>query len=315
MSAKSLGSIFCLSLDFELLIGYHDLSNSPYLAKKKEMEDVRDRIHELINVLEKKRIRCTWGVASHLFLESCDGHDDYPDREWLLRDPETGVDKDPLWYAPDLINRLLRSDVDFEIGCHSFSHPVFSKIGEHQARYELKKSEELAEAWGIKLESFIFPRNEEGYKNMLSEFGYKAYRSQGRISPKSKISRALDLLLARADPEPMAPMIDEYGMVEIPPSIYLGFGGNSTGIAAFLCKSPPRNTLRWYLQSGLEKTLDEGGVFHVWMHPHEYGKRISRKDFEYMVDLVSKYETKGELSVATMSQVAEKVHKTEKAKL
>lgn len=313
--SKNKGSIFCLSLDLELLIGRHDLSNSIYERKKKEMEDVRSRISELISVLEKNGIKCTWGVVSHLFLESCDGHDDYPGREWLIRDPRTGMDKDLLWYAPDLINRLLRSDVDFEIGCHSFSHPNFSKIGENQARYELKKSEELAKEWGIKLSSFIFPRNAEGHKRVLSEFGYKAYRSQGRISSKSKIGRALNLLLATAGPEPVVPMIDEYGMVEIPTSIYLSLDGNTTGIGGILCKSPPRNTLRWYLQSGLEKTVNEGGVFHAWMHPHEYGKTVSRKDFEYMIDLVKKYKVKGELRVATMSQVAEKVHETEKAKI
>ena len=300
--SKNVGSTFCLSLDLELLIGWHDLSNSIYERKKKEMEDVRDRIHELISVLEKNEMKCTWSVASHLFLESCDGHDDYPNGNWLLRDPRTSLDKDPLWYATDLINRLLRSNVNFEIGCHSFSHPPFNKIGENQAQYELKKSEKLARNWGIKLESFTFPRNEEGHKKMLSEFGYKAYR-KGRT--KSKISMASELLLGTNVPEPVVPLVDEYGMVVISPSVYLGRYG--AGIARFLCKSPLRNTLSWYLQSGLEKVVDEGGVFHAWMHPHEYGKEILRKDFDYMMNLVKKYEGKDELRVLTMSEVAERV--------
>lgn len=303
--SKNMGSIFCLSLDLELIIGWHDLSNSIYERKKKEMEDARDRIHDLISVLEKNGIKCTWGVTSHLFLESCDGHDDYPDREWLLRDPRTSLDKDPLWYAPDLIDHLLRSDVNFEIGCHSFSHPFFHKIGENQAQYELKKSEKLAKDWAIKLESFIFPGNEEGYKKMLFEFGYKAYRPKRRISYKSKISKALDLILGKNAPEPVLPVIDEYGMVVIPPSIYLG--SCDTVIKQILSKSPPRDTLRWYLQSGLEKTVDKGGVFHAWMHPCDYGKRISKKNFEYMINLVKKYEARGELHIFTMSEVAERV--------
>lgn len=192
--------IFCLSLDFELLIGYHDLSNTIYEKKKKEMTDVRVRIHELIDVLAKNGIECTWAVVSHLFLESCEGHDDYPDREWLFRDSGTSLDRDPLWYAPDLIERLVSSDVNFEIGCHSFSHAVFDKIGEDQARYELRMSEELAKDRGIKLKSFIFPRNREAHLGVLSAFGIQTYRRRA-VSSKSRMRKALDLVLATNVPD------------------------------------------------------------------------------------------------------------------
>jgi len=223
------------------------------------MEDVRDRIGELIGMLEKNKIRYTWGVVSHLFLENCNGHNDYPDMGWLARDPGTGMDKDPLWYAPDLMNRLLKNN--FEIGCHSFSHPIFNRIEESQARYELKKSEELASALGVKLESFIFPGNEEGCKKILSEFGYKAYRSRGRVNSRSKISKAFGYFLATNSPEPEVLIIDEYGMVAIPQSAYLGM--YATGIIWILCKASLRNTLREHLKIGLKKTVDEGGVFHA----------------------------------------------------
>ena len=50
------------------------------------------------------------------------------------------------------------------------------------------------------------------------------------------------------------------------------------------------------------------------MHLYGYGKTISRKDFEYMINLIKKYETKSELLVLTMSEGAEKVIKLENAK-
>jgi len=308
---KNLESIFCLSLDLELLIGWHDLPNSIYENRKKELENVRDRIYKLINVLEKNKIRCTWGVTSHLFLEKCDGHDDYPNKEWLLRDPRTGVKENPLWYAPDLINRLLQSDVDFEIGCHGFSHAIFSDIEENQAGYELRMSRDLVKDWGIELKSFIFPRNKEGHKKILAEFRYTAYRPRIRIDYKPKIIRALDLLLARGGPGPVVPMIDEYGMVKIPPSICLEY---ESLLHKIFCKSPPRDTFRRYMESGLERTVSQGGVFHVWMHPCEYGKCVSQNDFEYLINLVKKYETEGKLRILTMSQIAQKVCEIEKQK-
>jgi len=43
------------------------------------------------------------------------------------------------------------------------------------------------------------------------------------------------------------------------------------------------------------------------MHPCEYGKIISKKDFEYMINIVKECEAKGELRIFTMSEVAERV--------
>lgn len=294
---------FCLSIDLELLTGWHGLSNSIYERKVKEMRDVKARIIELIDMLDKDKIKCTWGIVSHLFLKNCNGHDDYPDMEWLAKDPKTDMDKDPLWYAPDLVKRLLESN--FEIGCHSFSHPVFNRIREGRARYELKKSDELTKAFGVKLESFIFPGNEEGHKNILSEFGYKAYRSRGRVSHGSKVGKALGYFLATNAPGPQVPGIDEYGMVAIPQSMYLGM--YAKGAVGVVCNFSPKNVLKEHLRKGLKKTVDEGGVFHVWMHPCEYGSIISREDFEYMIRLVKGYEARGELHVLTMSEVGKRV--------
>lgn len=299
-------SVFVLSLDLELLLGSHDHSEKVYRSKKREMKDVRSRIYELIEILEKYYFRCTWAVVSHLFLERCRGHMDYPDRKWLRRDPRTNIDEDPLWYGRDIVTRLLGNPI-FEIGCHSFSHALFDEIGEDQARYELLKSEQLVKELDptLKLKSFVFPRNRVGHRQLLSEFGYKAYRSEKATS--KSLTRFVDYVFptdvrARAyAPKPTTLRVDEYGLVEIPSSMFL----SNARILKFVSDMPPRNFFRWKIRKGIEKLITDGGVLNFFMHPHDFGKALPKKDFEYLIELVEKYRAKGELRVLTMSEVAE----------
>lgn len=299
---------FCLSLDFELLLGYHDLSEKIYRSKKSEMREVRKRIYGLIEVLEKYEFKCTWAVVSHLFLEKCHGHRDYPDRKWLRRDPETDVERNPLWYGRDIVERLLRNPY-FEIGCHSFSHVLFDDAREKQVRYELLKSEQLAKKLDskLKLQSFVFPRDRIGHRKLLSKFGYKAYRSRPRKTPSKSLMQLADYVYPtrmRANayaPKPQRPRVDEYGLVDIPNSMFL----SNTGALRFVSDMPPRNYFRWKIRQGIEKLLTGGGVLHFSMHPYDYENNLSKRDFENAIELVQKYRAKGKLHVLTMSEVAD----------
>jgi peptidoglycan/xylan/chitin deacetylase (PgdA/CDA1 family) len=299
-----LKSVFCLSFDFELLLGYHDLSEKIYSKKKRNMQDVRRRIYDLINLLEKYDLKCTWAVVSHLFLDACSNHMDYHDKKWLVRDPNTDINTDPLWYGRDIVKRLLQNP-NFEIACHSFSHALFDRINEEQARYELSKSEQLARELGITLRSFVFPRNKVGHKKLLKEFRYITYRSE-HTSAK-KFSRFIDYIFPtdfRADiysPKLVIPYVDEYGLVNIPSSMCL----YNSGILRFVSSVSPRNYFQWKIRKGLEKLISEGGVLHFFTHPHDFDRVLPKKDFQYLLELIQKYSVEGKLQVLTMEEIAD----------
>jgi peptidoglycan/xylan/chitin deacetylase (PgdA/CDA1 family) len=297
---------FTLTFDLELMWGWHDLEPAAARERKaRSLRGAKDRIRALIDRLEAQAIPSTWATATHLFLESCAGHDDHPDRPWLERDPRSDAVADPLWYAPELLDRLIGSRVDVEIGCHSFSHAPFDEIGADGAEYELRKSAELARKRGLELRAFVFPRNREGHHALLSEYGYRVYRTSTPVPKGSRRKRVLDLLLDRITPEPVHPFVDEHGMVAIPPSLNLGQRFSLPH--RLLCKSPPRNYIRWALREGLARTAANGGVFHVWMHPSEWGTSVREDDFGYMIDLVRGYRDRGRIEILTMSQVAARV--------
>ena len=100
-----------MSLDFELMVGWHDLDESIRLKTAKGMADIKSRIHRLIDLLEKHDLKCTWATAGHLFGETCQSHADYPDKHWLRNESQMDSQQAPLWYAPDLIQRLIDSRV------------------------------------------------------------------------------------------------------------------------------------------------------------------------------------------------------------
>jgi len=304
--SRNLESVFCLSLDFELILGYHDLSEEVYRRKMKEMDDIRRPIHELIEMLNMYDFTSTWAVVSHLFLEKCQGHKKYPDEGWLKRDPMADINSNPLWYARDIVEELLRNPL-FEIGCHGFSHALFDEISEEQARYELLKSEQLAKELDSKLElkSFVFPRNRVGHRKLFPVFGYKAYRSY--TPGLQSFTRFFDYLFPTGMreehyvPKPLKPRVDEYGLVEIPSSMFL----SNSGFLKLVSDLLPRNYFKWKIKKGIEKLVREGGVLHLFMHPHNYGRALPKEDFEYLIKLVVKHREKGEIQVLTMSEVAD----------
>jgi len=301
-SNDEFGSVFCLSLDLELLTGWHDLPDRIYNRKAREMTDAKDRILELVEELEAREIEATWGVVTHLLLDSCSGHSDCPEREWLGRDPCSSRKENPLWYAPDLVERLLDSDL-FEVACHSFSHPVFPEISEQFATYELERSVSLARDAGFRFHTFIFPRNRIGHRSLLARYGFRCYRSS-LLKKRPKIRAGLDWLIGRQEPSPVSPRIDNWGLVEIPASMYLGL----EKIGKLVKRMPPRDAWRWKISRGLERTATSarGSVFHVWMHPSDYGTAVSKSDFAYLLDLVEDYRAQG-MRCMRMIQIAKRL--------
>ena len=128
-----------LSADFELGWAFR-YSKTDLYPQKMAMKS-RKNIPFLIEMFDEYSIPITWATVGHLFLKSCKkGDHDWMHRipyfendywsyrrgEWFDCDPYTSWEKAKEWYAPDLIERILDSNVQHEIGCHSFSHIDFS---------------------------------------------------------------------------------------------------------------------------------------------------------------------------------------------
>jgi peptidoglycan/xylan/chitin deacetylase (PgdA/CDA1 family) len=231
-------------------------------------------------MLQTYEIAATWAVVGHLFLESCrrgdDGraHEDLPRPtlswypfDWYGQDPCTNRAKDPLWYGDDIVDLLLSAPTPQEIGCHSFSHLIFGDPGcsELVARADIAECGRLAEQRGIRLRSFVFPRNSEGHHSLLQESGFTAYRGKDKnwfnALPRTA-SRAAHLIdqAAAVEPPVSLPQLKVPGLWNIPGSmVILERRGARTVI--------PLSSMIAKGKAGLARAVRESKVFHLWLHP------------------------------------------------
>ena len=170
--------IFCFSLDLELGVGLehsrHNRNINPEIGRK--------AVLKILELAKKYQIPLTFGVVGHLFLKECQGQHffvpspSWYQGDWYKKDPKTNFGENKIWYAPDLIEKIKKEG--HEIACHSFSHISFCEATREVAEAEIKQSLKVARDCSITLETFIFPRNEVNYLDLLKKYNFKFFVSQ-----------------------------------------------------------------------------------------------------------------------------------------
>ena len=319
MSAPARGldrGIFTLSLDFELIWGTLDLGLEGFReACERERSDVVDR---LLALLAEFEIPATWCTLGHLFLGECSPRDGRKHPEivppthdwvanWFEHDPCGSEESDPIFYGKSLVDRVLACPVPQEIGCHSFSHPIFGDPGcsRETAASELAECVRLAAERGLALRSFAFPRNQVGHLEVLREHGLIAYRGPDEAwyenprcpRPLKRVGHIVDVLLARR-PQVVLPEETLPGLWNVPGSmIYFPMHGLRRHI-------PPSLRVRRALK-GLDAAADKRRIFHLWFHPTNLAFETDvmfaglRRIFERAAEL----RGAGDLSILPMGEI------------
>lgn len=305
-NSESIGT-FVLSIDAELAWGFHDLLPEP----ENRVNDAREAWNLLLSLLDRFDIPATWAIVGHLFLDECDGtHSDHPaPRDWFARDPGGQATPDSLWFGLDLIQIIRNTDVDHEIGSHSFSHVEFGDRAttEEIATAELCASVEAANAADISLDSFVFPRNNVGHCGLLANHGFSCYRG---LSPRwldtSLLRPALKLAVfptGVTSPPLVEPRIDKHGLVNVPASLGIfGFEGKARRILTPLVGDP----IVRQAKLGIDAAIQKGGVFHCWLHPHDIVTTADAERLRAIFAYVNQRRDDG-LRVETMSEIASRV--------
>jgi peptidoglycan/xylan/chitin deacetylase (PgdA/CDA1 family) len=167
----------CISGDFELSWAFR---SSGQAAARNRGTTERNNMPVILDLLEQYSIPVTWATVGHLFLESCRrsasgvAHPEMPrpltsrwEGDWYMHDPCTDVHVDPLWYCPDLVQKILECKTPHEIGTHSFSHIDFSKghATSELVRREFDACIEAMAPFGLRPRSFVFPHNHMDYEH------------------------------------------------------------------------------------------------------------------------------------------------------
>jgi len=298
-----MGSVV-LSLDAELAWGFHDRDE---LAEDR-VSAARESWLRLLELFDDFEVPATWAVVGHLMLDSCDGeHADHPTPDgWFDRDPGTWEGRDERWYGSKLVDAIEGADADHEIGSHTFSHVEFGHTTREIAAAEMRECVEIAEDRGVSVDSVVFPRNYVGHRDVLAAYGVTSYRGTKprRWYDRGPLGSAAKLLgwpTGAVSPTMVTPEIDEYGLVNVPASLYLfGFEGRARSLVERATGDPVVEMAR----RGIDRASTGDGVFHMWLHPNNLTDERDFDRMEAILEHLAAVRDRTPLTVETMGEIA-----------
>lgn len=165
----------------------------------------RRQVPQILEALDAFGIPVTWATVGHLFLKDCRrGHEGlahaalarpthfesrylaFTEGDWFQHDPCGDVNSAPAWYAPDLVEAVLRARVGHEMACHTFSHVSFGRCTPAVAEAELDACLAAMAPYGLRPKTLVFPTNEAGCIDAVQKKGFSIVRglhpAQGVVS-------------------------------------------------------------------------------------------------------------------------------------
>ncbi|MDD3704660.1 MAG: polysaccharide deacetylase family protein [Clostridiaceae bacterium] len=309
--------IFVLSLDVELCWGTID---KPDKLKNtiKYYTQSRDCIEKILKLVEKYNISATWAVVGHLFLKECNSingqkHSDIPrstypwySKDWFEESPCTNEEDAPLWYGQDIIKMITNCKVRQEIACHSFAHIPYGdeNTKRETVQADLSNCIQEAEKEGLKLRSFVFPRNNVGYIDEVKNYGFEAYRGaeptwyRGFPNKRRKVCHIIDQLLAMSPPVGLPEY--EQGIYNIPGSmLYRSMNG-------FRSLIPLKSKIH-KARRGIRRAIRDKKIFHLWFHPFNIATNQEKLLYglEEMFKEVCAKRENGELEIKSMDEIVD----------
>ena len=262
--------VFTLSIDFELIWG--TLAGRGVEKYRKQCELERQFIIDrLLALLVEFNLPASWLVVGHLFLDRCGVNHELSQANFTVPCPSSSSsgseDVNSIFCGRSLVEKIQDCVVPQEIGCHTFSHPIFTEenISRERAEAELAACVRLSNERGIRMQSFVYPQNKSGYVDLLRKYGFTCYRGaewheRGHIPDLLRRIVHFGLVCTAAKPPVYLPEFTSEGIWKLPGSmLYFPMHGRRRLIPLSLRVNRARK--------GLEAAVKQKRIFHLWLHP------------------------------------------------
>jgi hypothetical protein len=283
---------FIISLDFELHWGVRDVRTVEQY--RENLIGVRSAVPAMLAAFAYYDIHATWATVGFLF---------FSHRSELLRalpkelprydnarlSPYLDIatigkdeNEDPFHFGRSLLEQV-RSSPGQEIGTQTFSHYYCLERTQNIAafRADLRAAKSTAADFGVELNSIVFPRNQYdvAHLRVCGEVGLKAFRGNPRswlYRARSGVEQTLWVRAAR--------LADSYCNLTSHRCYTLpeNDGGVPVNLQASRFLRPcSANSLVQGLQErrvrdDLTYAARNGLVYHLWWHPHNFGKNVEK---------------------------------------
>ncbi len=200
------------------------------------------------------------------------------------------------WFCPEALAMAVRSG--HEIASHGFTHVPFDdpEMPLDCINAELSNATALAEIQGVRLETFVYPRNLVRHSNLLADHGLIAYR--GNLTKTSRImSLVREANICEKSQEHGA---QEGRIFRIPAGHFFNW---RHGARKLIPKAATAR--RW--KSILDDACQTKGVAHLWLHPHNVISGPGTLGvLDQVLDLVAKMRDMGKIQVLTQRDYTKK---------
>tara|TARA_B100000809_G_scaffold111195_1_gene109784 strand:+ start:3318 stop:4286 length:969 start_codon:yes stop_codon:yes gene_type:complete len=285
---------FVISLDFELFWGMKDCSTINTYGEN--ILGVRNAIPKMIQLFNEFEINATFATVGFLFAKN--------KKELLKFSPtkkpqyenknlssytdyleKLGIDEtnDKYHFASSLID-LINEHPNHEISTHTFSHYYCLEKGQNVSDFKqgLISAINIAKKKGIVLKSIIFPKNQfnEKYLKTCLDLGINSYRGNEESwiykAEKSKDETLLKKMFRFSDSYINISGHHCYSIdntkkntpYNIPSSRFLRPYSKRLKMLKILKLNRIKKSMNYAAKNGL--------VYHLWWHPHNFGKNTER---------------------------------------
>lgn len=279
-------SQFIISLDFELFWGVADSRTIESYGQN--IAGGRQAIPRMLALFDRYAVRATWATVGMVMCR------DY--KEWMEIRPAAlpgyhrrscstytlgrlAREYPELFFARDLVNEVL-ANPNHELASHTYSHFYCGEPGVNPSDFEadLQCMNLIADEVGFRPKSLVFPRNQVRleYVSKLAGAGLRAYRgnphhwlySDGHRPPAGAIGRGIRLLdswLPLSGLHAIEPCTS-FNVNDVPASLFLRPCAKSA--------SPLDRLRAARITRAMTAAAKAGKSFHLWWHPHNFGKNI-----------------------------------------
>ena len=299
-----------ISLDFELYWGIRQKQAISDCADS--LLGARNVVPELLKLFQSHQIHATWATVGFLFFESTNQALGYlPEKEpnylkeslcncTYLKSMEGEQTSFDFHFAPELIEQI-RQTPGQEIASHTFSHYfcLEERQDSHAFRCDLEAMNGVASKWNVDIKSIVFPRNQVNrrFLKVCKQQGIESYRGL----EKHKVGRSID------DPHARWSSIRRLFRLL---NAYVNLSGDNSYALDEIRRDDPypvsipsSRFLRPYskclrrleplrlkrLTSEMTLAAKKKHIYHLWWHPHNFGKNTD-ENLSVLKALLDHYE-------------------------